>query len=749
MATATNNAALRMEIDLDLTQYKKDLANLDVITKVETAKTQAAVAKIEAQGLAKREAADKAHQQRLSQMVEREAKRREIAEERARQRTLAGHTTWSQKITKQVTEIGMAVKGLAVIYATGVIKNIISDSVRFTGQIAEQSEALGIATTRYYSYVAAANAAGISASRLGQLMMRLSTISSGGGTEKQINALSRLGISPLGKDPAELFNEIVKAMNEGKATSADLSEMVGFRLAFAFATLSTKIDGSDESLKKWGSSIDTIKAKRADEIVDNFTAAIDRMKIAIAPLAIGAIDLAFGTPESRAQAIKDAERLNALNYPGKTWFRDEIARATSVIGAQMQGASAFQGPAATSVQFDALKRYYDQITMLITKERESADVKAFQTAEIVKLAEANRYNANALLFYLDLLGKVNQKEANRTTERLFGAAPVTGISFAQRGGPVSVSAGKALPAYVPPEGSLRATEEQIDRQVTLNETNAKTAESLKELRIHYAGNEEKLRAINELLGETATRQGMSWQQAAQHASRYLGNLQELAGALQDLASVHLQNELAALDIIQERESARWQARSDELRAAGLETSVLYRNELKAFQSAEKERAKMEVGLKARMFDAEKEGRLVSVVMSTAQAIIQAWATLGPIFGPIGAALAAATGAVQYAAVSEQQNPYRGYREGGWIQGPSARDDIVFRGSDGEFVSTRESAKRNAAALEYGNSGGTIGGPSYVINIGTVIGTDEWVQDNLFPQIKKALRQGHSFQPGRG
>lgn len=224
-----------------------------------------------------------------------------------------------------------------------------------------------------------------------------------------------------------------------------------------------------------------------------------------------------------------------------------------------------------------------------------------------------------------------------------------------------------------------------------------------------------------------------------------GQLQSLAQAAYSLQSTYFQNEIQQQEYLMQREQDRWSERAQLLQDAGLQNSVIYRNEARVHEQAVKKMQQQETALKSKAWESEKGGRETGVVMSTAQAIINAM-MLPPPFGAIQAAIAAAIGAAQFATVEAQQNPYKGYRTGGWIQGRGYGDNIPFNGSSGEFVSTASNAARNKSALEYMERGGTVngGGATINVNISTVVGEKEWVRTNLIPQIKKAVRDGYNF-----
>jgi hypothetical protein len=85
----------------------------------------------------------------------------------------------------------------------------------------------------------------------------------------------------------------------------------------------------------------------------------------------------------------------------------------------------------------------------------------------------------------------------------------------------------------------------------------------------------------------------------------------------------------------------------------------------------------------------------------------------------------------------KNNGIQRFAAGGMVQG---QDNVPILAQAGEFIMQRSAVQnigvQNLAAM---NSGQTSGGVT--INIqGNMIGNDEFVRDNLIPQIKKASEQ---------
>lgn len=217
----------------------------------------------------------------------------------------------------------------------------------------------------------------------------------------------------------------------------------------------------------------------------------------------------------------------------------------------------------------------------------------------------------------------------------------------------------------------------------------------------------------------------------------------------------VQNELDGLNMVMQRERERWQIRSEAMREAGQEGSAAYRNELREFERLDRQRQKKANELQAKAFETNKRAQIAGTTMNTAQAVMNALATVKP-FVPLGlimAALATAQGGIQIATIAGQQNPYKGYAYGGFVPGQSIGDDTMIRVQGGEFVTNRDATRNNRAALEYANRGGIVkpegmGGGITVIIQGDIVGDDSYVESRLIPKLQKAIDRGYKLRVDR-
>ena len=121
-----------------------------------------------------------------------------------------------------------------------------------------------------------------------------------------------------------------------------------------------------------------------------------------------------------------------------------------------------------------------------------------------------------------------------------------------------------------------------------------------------------------------------------------------------------------------------------------------------------------------------------------QGLIQLLAGIVAITNPVaGAAINIGGALIAHTGGLVQNNGIQRFATGGMIQG---QDNVPILAQAGEFVMQRSAVQnigvQNLAAMNSGQSAGGV-----TVNIqGNMIGNDEFVRDNLLPQIRKAAQQ---------
>jgi len=145
-------------------------------------------------------------------------------------------------------------------------------------------------------------------------------------------------------------------------------------------------------------------------------------------------------------------------------------------------------------------------------------------------------------------------------------------------------------------------------------------------------------------------------------------------------------------------------------------------------AVEKQAAEEERRLKEKAFKAQKRASEINIIISTAEAVIKAIATVAPPYSYILAALATATGAAQLAVVESQPTPK--FEKGGKVKGQRhyAGGTLVEAEKD-EWIIKRDEAIKNDKLLSAINKGQA---DNYIYN--------NFVAPALRNQIKKMNEQ---------
>ena len=174
------------------------------------------------------------------------------------------------------------------------------------------------------------------------------------------------------------------------------------------------------------------------------------------------------------------------------------------------------------------------------------------------------------------------------------------------------------------------------------------------------------------------------------AQKALGMVSQAAGAASQLVQTLQDRELQKVEDSYDR-------RIDAAQKAGKDTTKL---------EEEKEAALNEV--RKKYADKQFAANVLQIASDTAAAIMRSYAQLGPILGPIYAAIVAAQGAIQIAAAKQQRDEAMGLKEGGfskdYVEGYTRRgnpDDTagVIPVHKNEFVANHE-AVANPAVRQF-------------------------------------------------
>lgn len=207
----------------------------------------------------------------------------------------------------------------------------------------------------------------------------------------------------------------------------------------------------------------------------------------------------------------------------------------------------------------------------------------------------------------------------------------------------------------------------------------------------------------------------------------------------------IDNQITKTQRLIELERKRWEEQSNNLREAGLESSVYYRNLERNAKALEKRRQAELETLQYKGFEQQKKANIASALMDTAGAVISALDSVKPTipFGLIAAGIVGAIGAAQVETIRAQENPYK-RAFGGLIPGGNPnRDSVPILATGGEFITNRRATAENRDLLERINSGQKINtSPNITININGGMIDKNFVNTELIPMIKQGVKNGY-------
>ncbi len=169
--------------------------------------------------------------------------------------------------------------------------------------------------------------------------------------------------------------------------------------------------------------------------------------------------------------------------------------------------------------------------------------------------------------------------------------------------------------------------------------------------------------------------------------------QDAAGAIGDSFSALSQLYSSLMNAEVRKVESRYDKEITAARKAGKDTTAL---------EEQKEAAVLEV--KKKYADKQFAMHVLTITADTAQAVMRSWAELGPILGPIYAALAVAEGAAQLVVAKQQRDEAKGLYQGGYSEGyTGSGDDHEVAGvipvHRNEFVANHE-AVGNPAVRQF-------------------------------------------------
>ena len=214
--------------------------------------------------------------------------------------------------------------------------------------------------------------------------------------------------------------------------------------------------------------------------------------------------------------------------------------------------------------------------------------------------------------------------------------------------------------------------------------------------------------VNQVLSSIAEIQSNKYDKMIEQQEKYIEEYGELLDKQKDITQEHA----SAIDSIEDELSTargdRRQQLIDQLNAemAAQRASLAQQKNIeKEKEKAEHKKADLEYAQAVARKRMQESQALINAAMAVSMAAVNSW----PIPAIPMMALAAATGAAQYAAVKSQYIPKPSYGSGGVIQGKSHKEGGVpvlggrAEVEGGEFITNKVTTSKNVELLEYINT----------------------------------------------
>jgi len=164
----------------------------------------------------------------------------------------------------------------------------------------------------------------------------------------------------------------------------------------------------------------------------------------------------------------------------------------------------------------------------------------------------------------------------------------------------------------------------------------------------------------------------------------------VANAISSINQIQQNNIQSEINSINETKDTEIAALDDQLKNKSI-SQEQYQKKKDAIDQKAREKERQ---LKIKAFEADKTAAIIQTIINTAQAVVSGFAQGGPVL----AALAAATGAIQLAVISSQPTPK--FAKGGLVGGKlHSEGGTLIEAQRGEFVNTIEATNRNSGLLE--------------------------------------------------
>lgn len=198
--------------------------------------------------------------------LERERVKREIQADRDRQRELTKTKTWSQKMLGQMKAQTTLMAGFITAYVGMAIRNLVSGTISWAGELATASEALGVTVEQMSGLQYAAASTGSNIESVNKLLVTLQQRLEDARlkpTGTYATFFKAFGVDTQ-QDIIGVMDQLARMNDVGK-----VAEIVGARYAAVLARIQTRFDGVSGAIEQARSEhavLDQTAAKNLDDL---------------------------------------------------------------------------------------------------------------------------------------------------------------------------------------------------------------------------------------------------------------------------------------------------------------------------------------------------------------------------------------------------------------------------------------------------------------------------------------------------
>jgi len=321
-----SNPEIIIKVKFDENDYSREFAKLKSKVELEAAKSQNRVQEIMNKGNAKLELAEKAHQDKLRRMAEINQKKIELADQNHKAKLLRSQTGWGSKMLKSMQSVAFGVKAMVAAFAVNTIKNSISDTISWAGEMKDSAEAVGLTVEQLSALDFAVKTVGGDTGKLNLILTNLNdqlleARKDSGSAQGKL--FKEFGIDAQ-QDISKITNELIKNGDVYK-----LNQLLGEKQANVLIRLHNAYGSLEEITRKATDSgvvLSAESAEKLDMLGDKLDIISTKVKIFAGNLLLTPIFkiLASESELANLELDKFSENINNLNFDQLTQKLEEL-----------------------------------------------------------------------------------------------------------------------------------------------------------------------------------------------------------------------------------------------------------------------------------------------------------------------------------------------------------------------------------------------------------------------------------------